>query len=243
MAELAEQHQIHGVQPVLPVPDVEAAADWFVRVLGFELDFLWGTPPTHARVKVGDGRWGAPVCIQLSRSELPINPCGATRLHVGRDIDGLHSHALARGAKVLLPPTDQPWGLREIVLEAPGGHRLCLGAEAHPAPANAMPRPVIACYRPKPGQEAALKALVRGHVSALRRLGLATDRAPYSLRAADGTLVEVFEWASAAAIEAAHTHPEVHQMWAEFGAACEYVRLSQLAEAQNLFAEFTPLDD
>ena len=30
-------------------------------------------------------------------------------------------------------------------------------------------------------------------------------------------------------------------MWAAFGAACEYVRLSQLAEAQGLFAEFSPL--
>ena len=34
-AHLAKHHQLHGVQPVLPVPDVAAAADWFVRVLGF----------------------------------------------------------------------------------------------------------------------------------------------------------------------------------------------------------------
>ncbi len=103
------------------------------------------------------------------------------------------------------------------------------------------PRAVIACYRAKPGQEATLRALVRDHVPALRRLGLATDRAPYSLQAADGTLVEVFEWSSAKAIEAAHDHPEVHRMWAAFGQACTYVKLSQLAEAQNLFAEFSPL--
>ncbi len=103
------------------------------------------------------------------------------------------------------------------------------------------PRAVIACYRAKPGQEATLRALVQDHVPALRRLGLATDRAPYSLQAADGTLVEVFEWSSAQAIEAAHQHPEVHRMWAAFGQACTYVKLSQLAEAQNLFAEFAPL--
>ena len=108
--------------------------------------------------------------------------------------------------------------------------------------ANDRPRAVIACYRAKPGQEAALRALVRDHVPALHRLGLATDRAPYSLQAADGTLVEVFEWSSAKAIEAAHEHPEVHRMWAAFGQACTYVKLSQLAEAQNLFAEFAPLE-
>ena len=40
MGDLAHQYQIHVVQPVLPVPDVAAAADWFVRVLGFDVDFL-----------------------------------------------------------------------------------------------------------------------------------------------------------------------------------------------------------
>ena len=34
---------------------------------------------------------------------------------------------------------------------------------------------------------------------------------------------------------------EVHAMWAAFGEACEIVKLSQLAEAQSLFAEFAPL--
>ncbi len=63
-----------------------------------------------------------------------------------------------------------------------------------------------------------------------------------TLRAADGTLVEIFEWASAAAIDSAHSHPEVQKMWAAFASACEHVKLGALPEAQNLFAEFSPLD-
>ncbi len=241
--QLGKHHQLHGVQPVLPVPDVAAAAEWFVRLLGFEIDFLHGEPPHgHGRVKLGDRSYGDPIYIHLSRSADPIQPCGETRLHVGHDIDGLHAHVLAQGGTVLLPPTNQPWGLREIVVQSPGGHRLVLGAEINHKPTTELPRPVIACYRPKPGQEAALLHLVRSHVPALRRLGLVTERAPYCMRAADGTLVEVFEWASAKAIEAAHEHPEVHAMWAAFGAACSYVKLAELTEAQNLFAEFRPLD-
>ena len=243
--QLGKHHQLHGVQPVLPVPDVVAAADWFVRVLGFTLDFLHGEPVAHGRVKLGDRSYGDPIYIHLSHSAGAIQPCGETRLHVGHDIDGLHAHVVAQGGTVLLPPTNQPWGLREIVLQGPGGHRLVLGAEIDAKPGSGsdkeLPRPVIACYRPKPGQEAALLDLVRGHVPTLRRLGLATDRAPYCMRAADGTLVEVFEWASAQAIEAAHAQPEVHTMWAAFGAACSYVKISELAEAQQVFAEFTPL--
>jgi uncharacterized glyoxalase superfamily protein PhnB len=237
----AKRHQLHGVQPVLPVPDVAAAADWFCRVLGFGLDFLHGDPPQHGRVKLGDRSWGDPIYIHLSRTDGDIRPCGQTRLHVGHDIDGLHAHVLAQGATVLQPPTDQPWGQREMVLQAPGGHRLVLGAEAGGAHAQDAPRTVIVCYRAKPGQETALFGLVAGHVPTLQRLGLATDRAPACLRAADGSFVEVFEWASAAAIEAAHSHPEVHAMWAAFGNACEIVKLADLAEAQKLFAEFTPM--
>ena len=241
--QLGKHHQLHGVQPVLPVPDVKAAADWFVLVLGFELDFLHGEPPhVHGRVKLGDRSFGDPIYIHLSHTASAIQPGGETRLHVGHDIDGLHTHVLAQGGMVLLPPTNQPWGLREIVVQAPGGHRLVLGAEIDPKPATDLPRPVIACYRPKPGQEAALLDLVRGHVPALRRLGLVTDRAPYCMRAADGTLLEVFEWASAKAIDAAHQNPEVQAMWAAFGVACSHLKLSELAEAQKLFAEFSPLD-
>lgn len=243
MESIAKRHQIHGVQPVLPVPDVAAAAAWFGAVLGFETDFLIGEPvPVHGRVKAGDWTWGAPVYIHLQRCEGAITPCGETRLHVGRDVDALHTHALAQGATVLQAPIDQPWGLRELVLQAPGGHRLVLGAEAGHVHDETPPRAVIACYRPHAGQAEMLLALVRAHVPTLRRLGLVTDRAPTLLQAADGTLVEVFEWASAAAIAAAHHEAEVLAMWAAFGAACEIVKLPELAETQQLFAEFTPLD-
>jgi quinol monooxygenase YgiN len=101
---------------------------------------------------------------------------------------------------------------------------------------------VIACYRPKPGAEAALRELVARHVPALRSVGLATARVPVVMTAADGTVVEVFEWASREAIEQAHTNPTVLALWEEFGKVCDFVPLAQVAEAGNMFAEFTPLD-
>lgn len=61
------------------------------------------------------------------------------------------------------------------------------------------------------------------------------------MRARDGTVVEVFEWRSAQAVEAAHTDPAVLALWAEFGAVCDYVPLASLAEAQRMFAEFEPV--
>lgn len=129
MDGLARHHQLHGVQPVLPVPDLAAAIAWYQRVLGFELDFTHGEPAYYARVKVGDRSWGDPIYIHLHQQARLPQPCGETRLHVGHDIDGLHAHVVAAGAEVMLPPTNQPWGLREIMLRAPGGHVLVLGAE------------------------------------------------------------------------------------------------------------------
>lgn len=63
---------------------------------------------------------------------------------------------------------------------------------------------------------------IRDHVPILRSEGLATDREPTVMRAADGTYLEVFEWASAQAFEAAHSGPVVQKLWDRFGEACEY---------------------
>jgi quinol monooxygenase YgiN len=104
-----------------------------------------------------------------------------------------------------------------------------------------LPRAVIACFRPKPGMEAALLAVVREHVPTLRRLGLATARPSLVMRAGDGTIVEAFEWRSREAIDAAHSHPEVLAMWQRFEAACDYTSLGELAEARHPFAEFEVL--
>jgi len=101
-----------------------------------------------------------------------------------------------------------------------------------------IPRIVIVAYRPKPGQEAVLASEVRDHHPLLRSEGLATDRKPLVLQTPDGVIVEVFEWASAGAIEEAHHNSRVQAMWKRFAACCDYVPLNTLPEAANLFAEF-----
>lgn len=106
-----------------------------------------------------------------------------------------------------------------------------------------MGRFVIATFRPKPGREAALLAVVRRHWSVLAAEGLVTERPPYAMQAEDGTVVEVFEWRSGDAIDQAHRNPAVQALWAEFEAACDYVPLAALPEAERPFAEFRPLPE
>src|SRR6202035_6027347 len=101
---------------------------------------------------------------------------------------------------------------------------------------------VIVAYRPKPGKGDELLELVRNRVPTLRTEGLVTDRAPTIMRARDGTIIEVSEWKSQAAIDAAHKNPNVLAMWDKFFAICECVPLNTLPEAADMFAGFTPVE-
>ncbi len=101
-----------------------------------------------------------------------------------------------------------------------------------------MGRFAIVAYTPKPGKNDQLLAAVRKHLDVLRAEHLVTEKTGYVMRATDGTIIEVFEWRSADAVQQAHGNPAVQALWAEFGAACDYTPLSKLAESQQMFAEF-----
>jgi hypothetical protein len=69
-----------------------------------------------------------------------------------------------------------------------------------------------------------------------------TAREPIAAVAADGTIIEVFEWQSEEAIAGAHTHPAVQEMWREFEACCWYETAANVPDLQRMFVSLTPLD-
>lgn len=84
---------------------------------------------------------------------------------------------------------------------------------------------VLCQYQAKPGKEAELVALFKEHDVALRRLGLITDEPAVCYRGADAAgrpfFVKTFTWKSARALEAAHQHPEVADLWERMAPLCE----------------------
>ena len=126
--DLGTHHQFHGIQPVLPVSDVTRAARYFCDVLGFELDFIAGEPPSYARVKhvPAERSQGDPVYIRLWQCNARETRQwrGEIVVHVGHDVDGLHAAYLKRGVDVVEAPVSQPWGLREFAIREPDGHML-----------------------------------------------------------------------------------------------------------------------
>lgn len=121
-----DDHQLHGVQPVLQVEDMTRTIAYY-RSLGFEVDFIAGDPPIHARVSSGDRTSPGAARLRL----VPVDTGGARRdrgyfwIHVGHDLDGLFTKLQATGVDIVSPPTTQPWGLRDFRIRDTDGHLFC----------------------------------------------------------------------------------------------------------------------
>ncbi|HMB70736.1 MAG TPA: hypothetical protein VKU85_15585 [bacterium] len=101
---------------------------------------------------------------------------------------------------------------------------------------------VICVFRPLPGKEDDLRAVLRDHLPTLRAEGLVTDREPYVMKAKDGAYLEVFEWRSDEAVRAAHGNPRVAELWKRFEAACTYEKLESVAEVGEMFPNFDAVE-
>ena len=56
-----------------------------------------------------------------------------TAVYIGvTEVGELHERCAARGARIVTSLADHPWGLRDFVVEIPGGHRLALGERIAP---------------------------------------------------------------------------------------------------------------
>jgi uncharacterized glyoxalase superfamily protein PhnB len=115
--------QIVRTSFVLSVPDVERAAKYWCDVLGFSLE------ATH-------GGWRF-VTRDICRVMLGENPGAVAASDLGdhsyfayiqvTDLDAYFAELTARNAAILSPPADKPWGMREMVVRTPEGHRVMFG--------------------------------------------------------------------------------------------------------------------
>ncbi len=94
------------------------------------------------------------------------------------------------------------------------------------------PVPTMVTYRAKPGKEAALLALVKGHWPTLNRLGLVTAtpakiwRAEY--KKGSIAFVELFEWKDENSPDVAHQTPDVMAVWEPMGAVMDGMEIAQV---------------
>ncbi len=111
---------IHHTSFVLAVPDAVETAGWWVDVMGFSKTF-----EIEGWVFVSRG-----IChLRLGSCPDALSPRGlgdhAYFGYIELDgIDAYHAAISGRGARIRFPPRDQPWGMREMAIETPDGHRI-----------------------------------------------------------------------------------------------------------------------
>ena len=108
------------VIPQFRITDAERSIAFYVKGLGFEIDWEHRFEP------------GFPVFMQLTREGQTIfltehaGDCqvGGAAYFVVSDVDACYKEFIARGIVATEPPDDTPWGPREMVMTDPDGNRL-----------------------------------------------------------------------------------------------------------------------
>ena len=119
---------VYQLAPILAVPDVRAAAEFYCDKLGFSISFLYGDPPTHGGIHCGE--WtpeGAHFQLSQSDEELPEKKTVAFYVTIGEDVDGLFARYKAAGVTIVREPTNEPWGMREFAIRDLNGYLLRFG--------------------------------------------------------------------------------------------------------------------
>lgn len=121
--------QFRTVMPVLIVDNLEKTAHYYQDILGFHIDFIWESPSGFASLSRDD------IAINLKQS----NPPGQGRSNKeGKgvdiyfcvsDLDILLKEFREKNARIVMEPTNQVYGVRELYVEDCNGYVLCFGEE------------------------------------------------------------------------------------------------------------------
>lgn len=108
--------KLDAVVPILNVSNVAASLAYYVDVLGFEGSWHWGHPPTFGGVRTACGE------IQFCQDGQGQR---GTWLSVWvDDVDALYDRLRTAGVDVRQQPTTYEWGVRELNVADPDGHRI-----------------------------------------------------------------------------------------------------------------------
>ena len=105
---------IRRVVPDIASERVDESREFYVGVLGFKvvMDMGWVTTfasPTNPTAQ-----------LTIMRSDGSSQLVPQVTVEVA-DVDAIHAEAVRRGAEVVYPLTDEPWGVRRFFLRDPNG--------------------------------------------------------------------------------------------------------------------------
>jgi len=111
--------------PVIAVPDVQAAMQWYKEKLSFNITFTWNDPIDYAVLKRGEN-----INLHLTRSsefsKEKIMRHTMVYFFVS-DVDAIHAEFKARGVENISNPVDHEYGMRDFDVVDLNGYRLSFG--------------------------------------------------------------------------------------------------------------------
>lgn len=119
-----EMPQIIRARSVLAVQDLELSRRFYMDVLGFVEDPI--TSPGWSFLSKDTFFLMLGEC----RDEVPASATGnhSWFMHLlVDDVDAYYREVQARGARIVNPPVNREYGLREFILSTPDGHRMVIG--------------------------------------------------------------------------------------------------------------------
>ena len=115
-----------GAATVFVVSDIAKSIEHYRDTLGFTVTFQYGAPTFYACLCRDE------VALHLlaahGTKRLPGN--GGICVFV-KDVDGVHAELAARGAKVVKPPQNYDYGMRDFDVTDLDGNQLTFGMESH----------------------------------------------------------------------------------------------------------------
>ncbi len=114
---------LKSVTPILFVRDVPASAAYFRDRLGFDIDFLHGSPPFYGSVSRDE------VCLHLRYVSRPnfseIAAREVSLILATIEVDDVHAlfrEIEERGAEIAQPPSTKDWGGTDFHVRDPDGN-------------------------------------------------------------------------------------------------------------------------
>ena len=117
------ERKVKQTRHVLAVKDLAVETDYYLNKLGFDRDF---TAPGWEFLSFGDFKVMLGHCADEISAEATGNHSWFAHALV-ENIDEIHQEFIDRGAKILSPIANEPWGIRDFSVVTPDGHRIVFG--------------------------------------------------------------------------------------------------------------------
>ncbi len=120
---------VAAVRFVIAVPDLERSAAYYRDVLGFEVQGLGDDPGWRVYERGACTIMAGECADAIPARELGDHSYFAyLNVDTPAALDAYHGEVVARGAELVKPLRDEPWGMREFGVRTADGHRIMFGS-------------------------------------------------------------------------------------------------------------------